>query len=144
VVVGDDGSATAESAAQLAAHIASLYGAQGVLVRGYQPVLTPDLDAPGGPRHHDELVEAAEAAIEQRAAELAGDFGERPAARLAIGDPADLLVTAAEAAPVPALIVVGSRGLGAFQRFRLGSTSTKVLHAARCPVLVVPGGESAR
>ena len=68
-----------------------------------------------------------------------GALGTPPEARLAIDDPAALLVAAAEASADPALIVVGSRGLGAFQRFRLGSTSTKVLHAAQCPVLIAPG-----
>jgi nucleotide-binding universal stress UspA family protein len=143
VIVGDDGSPAAERAAQLAAQIAAFYKANGVVVRGYQPVLTPDLDQPGGPRRHDELIEAAEIAIAERAAELAAAFGSRPEPRLGIGDPADLLVTAGESVDVPALIAVGSRGLGAFQRFRLGSTSTKVLHAAHCPVLVVPGKHAA-
>lgn len=36
------------------------------------------------------------------------------------------------------LIVVGSRGLGAVGRVRLGSVSTNVLRAARGPVLVYP------
>jgi len=33
---------------------------------------------------------------------------------------------------------VGSRGLDVTQRIRLGSVSTKVLHAAKGPVLVYP------
>jgi nucleotide-binding universal stress UspA family protein len=39
------------------------------------------------------------------------------------------------------LIGVGSRGLGAVRRMRLGSVSTKVLHAAKGPVLVYPRSE---
>ncbi len=35
------------------------------------------------------------------------------------------------------LIVMGSRGLGGFQRFFLGSISDGVLHHAQCPVLIV-------
>jgi nucleotide-binding universal stress UspA family protein len=35
------------------------------------------------------------------------------------------------------LIVVGSRGLGRFKEMVLGSTSSKVLQHAKCPVLVV-------
>lgn len=143
VVVGDDGSEVADSATQLAAQIAALYGAQGVIVRGYQPVLTSDLVDPNTAQRHDEMIEAAEVGLAARAASLAAAFGARPEPRLAIGDPASLLVTAAEKGQVPALIAVGSRGLGAFQRFRLGSTSTKVLHAASCPVLVVPGKQDA-
>ena len=35
------------------------------------------------------------------------------------------------------LIVVGSRGLGRLKEMVLGSTSSKVLHHAKCPVMVV-------
>jgi nucleotide-binding universal stress UspA family protein len=35
------------------------------------------------------------------------------------------------------LLVVGSQGLDAFDRFMLGSVSTKLIHHATCPVLVV-------
>jgi nucleotide-binding universal stress UspA family protein len=37
------------------------------------------------------------------------------------------------------LLAVGSRGLGSIQRARLGSVSTKILTAAKGPVLVSPG-----
>jgi nucleotide-binding universal stress UspA family protein len=37
------------------------------------------------------------------------------------------------------LLVVGSQGLNALDRFLLGSVSTKLLHHAACPVLVVKG-----
>ena len=53
------------------------------------------------------------------------------------GDPAAIIVDAAEATG-PGLIAVGSRGLGTIERLRLGSVSTKVLHAAAGPVLIVP------
>ena len=136
VVVGDDGSDTADRATQLAAYVAALYGATGVLVRAYAPV--PALDQHTA-RRSDTLAEEAETALGERATALATAFGGQPETRLALDDPAALLVATAEERAVPTLIVVGSRGLGAFQRFRLGSTSTKVLHAAHCPVLVVPG-----
>ncbi|MCI1857126.1 MAG: universal stress protein [Sporolactobacillus sp.] len=35
------------------------------------------------------------------------------------------------------LIVMGNRGLGAFGQVLLGSVSTKVLHLAQCPVMIV-------
>jgi nucleotide-binding universal stress UspA family protein len=38
------------------------------------------------------------------------------------------------------LIVVGSRGRGAFKAAFLGSVSTSLIGVARCPVLVVPAG----
>jgi nucleotide-binding universal stress UspA family protein len=37
------------------------------------------------------------------------------------------------------LLVVGSQGLDALDRFMLGSVSTALIHHARCPVLVVKG-----
>jgi nucleotide-binding universal stress UspA family protein len=37
------------------------------------------------------------------------------------------------------LLVVGSKGLDALDRFMLGSVSTKLIHHATCPVLVVKG-----
>ena len=40
------------------------------------------------------------------------------------------------------MIVVGSRGRGAFKAAFLGSVSTSLIGVARCPVLVVPPGVS--
>lgn len=49
------------------------------------------------------------------------------------------LVSAAKTAE---MIVVGSRGLGAFGRAVLGSVSSGVLHHARCPVAIVHADEA--
>jgi nucleotide-binding universal stress UspA family protein len=42
------------------------------------------------------------------------------------------------------MIVVGSRGRGAFKAAFLGSVSTNLIGVARCPVLVVPPGAAGR
>src|SRR5579883_1234297 len=52
------------------------------------------------------------------------------------GEPAGEIVRAAEELRAD-LIVVGSRGLGQIGGLILGSVSERVLHGARCPVLVV-------
>src|SRR3712207_6305256 len=43
----------------------------------------------------------------------------------------------------PDLLVLGSRGLGLVQRVLVGSVSEGVIHHARCPVLVIRGGDEA-
>jgi nucleotide-binding universal stress UspA family protein len=53
------------------------------------------------------------------------------------GHPVDVLVAAAEREHA-ALLVVGSRGVGANPALALGSTSLRILQTARLPVLVVP------
>jgi len=55
---------------------------------------------------------------------------------IAVGDPADMILDEAKVRDAD-LIVVGSRGLNAAQRFLLGSVSPKVVSHAHCPVLIV-------
>jgi nucleotide-binding universal stress UspA family protein len=57
--------------------------------------------------------------------------------RVVLGLPADRLADVADEEAAE-LIVVGSRGRGAFKAAFLGSLSTSLLAVARCPVLVVP------
>ena len=54
------------------------------------------------------------------------------------GHPAREIVAAA-ASFAADLVVVGARGLGGMKRLLLGSVSERVLHDARCPVLIVKG-----
>lgn len=52
------------------------------------------------------------------------------------GDPAKRILGAAEELAAD-LIVLGSRGLGSFRGMLYGSTSQKVAHTAKCPVISV-------
>jgi nucleotide-binding universal stress UspA family protein len=141
-VIGDDGSDDAENAAQLATRIGKPFGTSALLVRAYPRLPETDPEGRGlDPRMVDDELRREKRALEARAAEIEEASGIRPRARIAVGDPAACLIEAAEeGAPERTLIAVGSRGLGAVQRLRLGSVSTKVLRVARGPVLVVYRG----
>ena len=56
--------------------------------------------------------------------------------RLAMGEPADVLVDIAEEEKAE-LIILGTRGLSLAKRIVMGSVSSNVLHHAPCAVLVV-------
>ena len=55
---------------------------------------------------------------------------------LKLGDPAQVIIEIANKNDYD-LIMMGSRGLSAFKELLLGSVSFKVMHHARCPVMVV-------
>jgi nucleotide-binding universal stress UspA family protein len=142
VVVGDDSSGRSKKAGELAAIIANLVGATMLLVRAFPVVLdasdaarvAEDVAVPPGVamgRH--------EASLLVRAMTLERRFGRRPRTRVREGEAASVILEATErGGEGPALVAVGRRGLGALDRLRLGSVSTKVLRAAPGPVLVCP------
>ncbi|MBA3789904.1 MAG: universal stress protein [Rubrobacter sp.] len=141
VVIGDDGSEAANGAGDLAARIGEPFDAKAILVRAYPKL--PEMDAEGrefDARMVDDELRREEQALKSRAQEIEDAFGLRPRIEIAVGDPATVLLKAAgeEDAAEKTLVAVGSRGLGAARRFRLGSVSTKVIHAAKGPVLVYP------
>jgi nucleotide-binding universal stress UspA family protein len=140
LIIGDDGSAAARGAGELAARIGRLFGARGVIVHAYLEM--PEIDAKVrafDPRAADDALGRAERTLEGRARELEEVLGSHPRPEIAVGDAAHVLLEeAGEGDEKRALIAVGSRELGRVGRMRLGSTSTKVLRAARGPVLVCP------
>jgi nucleotide-binding universal stress UspA family protein len=143
VVLGDDASPEARRAAELAAAIGSTFGAEGFLVHAY-PTLPKisDEDDVFDARIVEEAFRQAEKALKERANGLESILGRPLEVRASVGEAAALILGVAREAE-PALIAVGSRGLGARERFRrgyarLGSVSKKVLRAASGPVLVCP------
>ncbi|MDP9410270.1 MAG: universal stress protein [Actinomycetota bacterium] len=148
VVVGDDGSEDARAAARLAFGIGKLFEAGVLLVRAYpkQPEMDDEaaaLDAGGaaGETVAEEEQGRDERALEERVAGLEKDTGVRPEVSTSFGNPAEAVLAAADGGGdggERSLVAVGHRGLGTLGRMRLGSISTKVLRAARGPVLVYP------
>jgi nucleotide-binding universal stress UspA family protein len=143
-VVADDGSEDARRAGELAAGIGGLFGAEGVIVQVYPRVLKSTQERSAlESKIADHATREAEAELAQRAEELAPLLGLAPEVRLVLDEAAEGADGVAptileEAAGGPSLISVGRRGLGAVQRARVGSVSTKVVRAAEGPVLVYP------
>jgi nucleotide-binding universal stress UspA family protein len=140
VVIGDDGSEAAKKAGEMASSIGELFGARCALVRAYPEL--PEADLAGralDPRAVDEALRRAERELHERAEVLGNVSGRHPRMTLAAGDASvAILEEAREGDELRTLIALGSRGLGLARRLRLGSVSTKVLRAARGPVLVYP------
>lgn len=140
VVIGHDGSKDAERAAEFGAVIGRLFGAGGLLVRAYQNPPEPT----GGWSNEDRdkldaaLMKAQEG-LQGQAEKLRKVLGNRLEARIAEGDAAAAILEVAEEEDESrTMIAVGSRGLGAISRVRLGSVSTNVLRVAYGPVLICP------
>jgi nucleotide-binding universal stress UspA family protein len=53
-----------------------------------------------------------------------------------VGDPAKIITDIANSKNYD-LIIMGNRGMSAFKELLLGSVSQKVIHHARCPVMIV-------
>jgi nucleotide-binding universal stress UspA family protein len=138
VIFGDDGSEAARAAGDLGASLCGHHGARAQVLHAYPQL--PEVDAEGrrsNPRIVDDELRRAEKSLLERSRELEGPLGSRPKTRLVVGDAAACLLEAAEeVGPERTLLAVGSRGLGVIGRMRLGSVSTKVVHAAKGPVLV--------
>jgi nucleotide-binding universal stress UspA family protein len=140
IVVGDDGSEEAKGAGVLAARIGKMFNTGVLLVRAYSRL--PETDAEGrefDARRVDDELRREERILESRAKEIGDASGAvRPRVGITVGEPARALLEAAGEDAERTLLAVGSRGLDVTRRIRLGSVSTKVLHAAQGPVLIYP------
>jgi len=146
VVIGEDLSEEARSAARLGTALGKLLGAETLLAHAYEGMPPHPETLPRDDRElYEVMVEEhlgrVGPALEARAAELEDACGVRPRVRVLEGEGARALSEFAEEGGGTGLLVVGSRGLGAGGRMLLGSVSTKVLIAAKGPVLVCPREE---
>ena len=140
IVVGTDGSETAQKAVDAAVELARLSGAQLEIVSAYEPVsrarlrdekrqVPADLQWMVNPR---EEVDATLADAAERVAES----GVEPRTYAREGDPADAILDVAEELGSD-LIVVGNKGMTGAKRFLLGSVPNKVTHHAPCSVMII-------
>jgi nucleotide-binding universal stress UspA family protein len=140
IVVGTDGSETADQAVRQAIELAKLSGASLSLVSAYQPASGRRLQAEQagapadvqyeiGPREDVNLIlDAAAADAKQQGIEVQTHPVE--------GDPADAILNVAEETKAD-LIVVGNKGMTGTRRYLLGSVPNNVSHHAPCSVIIV-------
>jgi nucleotide-binding universal stress UspA family protein len=129
IAVGHDGTPEADAALRAAEALALRSNALiDVLTVLAPPAVTPGPVgyAPSEPPEPDKILNQAIHAVDERL----GATGRR-----LDGPPARMLAGACEDA---GLLVVGSRGYGPVLRVLLGSVSTRLIHIAPCPVLVIP------
>lgn len=74
--------------------------------------------------------------ILERSKEMADKSGINIHTVLVEGDPASKIIGYSEMEKID-IIIIGSRGMGKFKELILGSVSNKVLHHAKCSVMLV-------
>jgi len=138
ILVCSDGSDCSLEAARMGASIAGRFGAEVVALHvfhidsGSMGVWAIVLDNDSVDRSAREQRKA----IEQSLRPLFEQAGAPFQMVQKIGHPVDFILALAEAEQVD-LIIMGSHGLGGFERMLLGSVSERVVHHAHCPVLIV-------
>ena len=134
IVVGTDGSTGSREALQWAVREAELRGAELLVVHGWQVPAVPEAYLVPSAEY-----EEAAATIVAEAVDTASDMATTPGALTIRSSavnvrPAEALIDASRRAE---LLVVGSRGHGAFAGLLLGSVSLHCASHAACPVVIV-------
>lgn len=136
IVVGTDGSATAQRAVAEAVRLAKALGAEVHVVCAYEPLAGVAAASASGlvvaPLEDEE--EAVAGMLSDAQAALGGD-GVAVITHAVRGNPADALVAVATRTGA-STIVVGNQGMHGAKRV-LGSVPNSVSHKARCNVLIV-------
>ena len=120
IVVGTDGSETAERAVQQAGDLAKATGASLHIVSAHGGAVPPDVTSA--------LLEKSAGSLHVRGIECECHSRQ--------GDPAEAILTVADEESAD-VIVVGNKGMHGNRRFLLGSVPDKISHHAPCSVLIV-------
>jgi nucleotide-binding universal stress UspA family protein len=144
IVCGVDGSPDSQAALQVAARLAKQLDLRLIAAHVGEPAYVPYAAAApfGGMAGRYALMEEVEShqeIAEQLLEQVVATAGVDADRRTAVGVPAERLAEIADEVDAE-LIVVGSRGRGAFKAAFLGSVSNALVGVARCPVLIVPPG----
>jgi nucleotide-binding universal stress UspA family protein len=140
IVVGTDGSETANEAVRQATELAKAVGSSIDLVSAYEPVSSARLreEAQQVPKDMEWMVNPREDvdATLKAGAEQIEEAGVEVHTHAREGDPADAILDVAEERKSD-LIIVGNKGMTGAKRFLLGSVPNKVSHHAPCSVLII-------
>lgn len=140
IVVGVDSSHGSRNALRWALAQARMTGATVHVVTAWQNPVVYDGWVPAGPDSYS-IAAVAEKILAETVADVVGTRDRPVDIRTAVaeGPAAQVLLTAAAGAE---LLVVGSRGHGAFAGMLLGSVSQHCVQHAPCAVVVIPDGDS--
>jgi len=133
ILVGFDGSAQAEKAAETAMGLARAVDGRVLLfavARPMKPATSVEVHA---------MLDEAREHFEQAFGKLrvkAAEYGVEVETAIAVGHPAEQIIHRAETDRID-LILLGRRGMSRFEKWILGSISERVLRYAHCPVMVV-------
>ncbi len=137
ILVPVDGSRDANAALDIAAELARLASGSILLVHVAPDVHGYEYGAYSLPREADASITHVAKGILKAAGDRLDEQGISHDDVLARGATAPRILDQADERNV-SMIVMGHRGLGAVGRMILGSVSDKVVHNAKCPVLIAP------
>lgn len=143
IVVAVDGSAASNAAVEWAAREAVMRAASVTLTHVVEPVVVSWPIAPMQGSITEWQQENADQVIAQAQEIFITNIDEAQRPTVHIDVRAGIAVSELTKASTDAqMVVVGSQGMGAFERAILGSVSSGLLHRAHCPVAVVHADET--
>jgi nucleotide-binding universal stress UspA family protein len=135
IVVGTDGSETAERAVREAGELAKGTGASVHVVTAFQAPFQGEPFTGSAKQEHVDIRRAAET-VAARSAEHVAQQGVKVDWEAREGDAAEVIIEVATEDGAD-LIVVGNKGMTGIGRFLLGNVPNKITHHAPCSVMVV-------
>ena len=138
ILLATDGSEDADLAARAAIELSNRTASELHVVHVWHDVPTAHFHS----FVRAQLEQEAEEVLQNQLERIEHSGGTVAKAHLREGRTIDEILDLSEELEV-GLLIVGSRGLGGVGRFLLGSVSEGIVHHARRPVLVVPGGQDA-
>lgn len=139
VLVAVDGSEAAQRAAQRAADLARLAGAELLVLTVVRP---PEgwwglEGSPPTPEAFSTAVAAGRKEVIDKVVANLDTAGLEVRTIEEIGEPATVIAAVAEQEAAD-LLVVGRRGAGLVERLMIGSVADRLAHSSPCPLMIVP------